>query len=103
MYAIYDSQAKTFGQPFVAANNDVAMRACTDLVTPQHGRPHTDHVLHPEQFMLFVIGEYDTESGHLHEYDDERHMCVVKFVELVPVATENLNKVLEELDRKSVV
>lgn len=61
-YAIFDTAAVAYLQPFFMHNDDLAVRAFRDNVNAD-----TDSVisLHPEQFTLFKIGTFDDKSGTL--------------------------------------
>jgi hypothetical protein len=61
MYVIYDSKAKVYNKPFFMLNDSIAIRAVTDLANDLS----TDVGRHPEDFILFSIGEYDDESATL--------------------------------------
>lgn len=55
MYSVYDAVAKEFGPPVLARNNDVASRMYVQLLA--------EHRLVQADFILYWIGEYDTETG----------------------------------------
>lgn len=59
IFAIYDSKARSFLQPFYAPEIAVAQRhfrtAANDAAT--------QICQYPEDFTLFYIGEYDDQSG----------------------------------------
>lgn len=60
-YAIYDSVAKVFSQPFTAANNAVATRMFSNTASD----PSTNIFKNPTDYSLHHIGEYDDEVGVL--------------------------------------
>ena len=60
IYSIYDNLAKSHATPFFAVNDDVARRSFVDLVAD----PRTTVAQHPDDFTLFCVGVFDTESGH---------------------------------------
>lgn len=61
IYAIYDSKAAAFLQPFFATCHAVAFRnverACRN--------PDSPFVQFPEDFTLFLVGSFDDEAGAL--------------------------------------
>jgi len=61
VYAIRDVKANHYATPFFMASNGLAIRAFSDLVSD----PKTTLNRHPDDFQLFVIGEYDDNSGEL--------------------------------------
>lgn len=61
VYSIYDEKAKCFGQPFFMAHNGMALRAFSDLIQDKN----TMVAKHPSDFKLYVLGEFDDNSGGL--------------------------------------
>lgn len=61
--SVFDSVASTFGRPFFVPSRAVAIRTFTDEVN----RPdeQSNLYLHPDDFSLFVIGQFDDQSGAL--------------------------------------
>ena len=59
LFAVYDSSANLYDNPFVAVNKAVAVRsfgqACQDPKTPMNQ--------FPKEFRLALIGIYDDETG----------------------------------------
>jgi len=58
LYSIYDSKSETYSKPFHMHNDSVALRNCTDLASD----PNTEVAKHPEDFTLFLIGEWDDNT-----------------------------------------
>lgn len=61
VYAIFDTKADMFNQPFVFTTNGQAIRAFSDLAYDKNtfvGR-------HPEDYRLFKIGMFDDSTGLL--------------------------------------
>ncbi|AXL15580.1 nonstructural protein [Microviridae sp.] len=63
--AIYDNKAHFYNKPFYQINRQVAERTATDLVSDIN----TDVSKHPEDFILFELGEFDdaTATFDLHD------------------------------------
>lgn len=59
IYALYDLKALNYSNPFYAVNDALALRMTIDAASS----PDTLLNLHPADFQLFRIGEYDNESG----------------------------------------
>ena len=59
LFAVYDTTANLYENPFVAVNKAVAVRsfgqACQDVKTPMNQ--------FPKEFRLALIGIYDDETG----------------------------------------
>jgi len=62
IYSIYDDTAKAFMQPFFLHNHALAVRAFTDQVNSETPNSLS---LHPEQFTLYHVGEFNDETGNL--------------------------------------
>lgn len=61
VYAIRDSVANNFAPPFVMDSDALATRAFRNLSSNQN----SDVALNPSDFMLYKVGQYDTEAGTL--------------------------------------
>lgn len=59
IFAVYDHKAQDFGQPFFNQNTATALRAFTDLVND----PSTTVFKYPDDFTLFEIGHYESNTG----------------------------------------
>lgn len=60
LYSICDVVAQEYGEPFMAKNDDIARR-CFHL-----GLSKADPSV-KKDYMLYQIGEFDTETGHITE------------------------------------
>jgi hypothetical protein len=60
-YVIYDVKAKMYNKPFYLQNDDVALRAFTDLAND----PNTDVSKHPADFILFSVGTYEDTTAEI--------------------------------------
>lgn len=59
VYTIYDAKAKVYNKPFYQLNEDVMVRTAQDLLTDMT----TDVARHPEDFVLYYMGQYDDNKG----------------------------------------
>lgn len=59
LYTIRDAKADYYIPPFAQRNNGEAIRAFQDTCS----KPGTTIHDHPEDFFLFLIGEFDQELG----------------------------------------
>lgn len=59
MFAIYDSKAEAYMQPFFAPTNAMAIRMFTDLVSDNSSQVSR----HSADYTLFAIGEYDDATA----------------------------------------
>lgn len=58
-YSVFDTKAAVFGAPFFSPKDGLAVRMFTDLVNDRS----TTVGRHPEDFTLYVVGEFDDETG----------------------------------------
>ena len=65
LYVIYDVKAAFYNKPFYFQNDSIALRAFTDLANEES----TDIAKHPEDFILFAIGEYDDEKASIKSHE----------------------------------
>lgn len=59
MYSVFDTKAECFGTPFFMPNRAMAERAFSDLAKD----PKTLVSRHPNDFILYEIGEYDDATA----------------------------------------
>lgn len=64
LYGVYDRKAQVYGQPFIAENDDAAIRAYySDFYRVYMDSPSSPFVMFPEDFDLCRIGTFDINSG----------------------------------------
>lgn len=61
VYSVFDSKAAVYGTPFFMPNDNMAIRAFSDLVNG----PENMISKHPEDFSLFVVGTFDDQLAKL--------------------------------------
>lgn len=64
VFAVFDSKAAFFGQPFFDQKEGSAIRNFSDAVNDS-SNPNNMWFKHPEDFSLFVVGEFDNLTGEL--------------------------------------
>lgn len=70
LFAVYDSKAESFGQPFFAVNAAVATRMFQAAVQD----PETPVGRHPEDFSLFRIGIWNADTGVVAGVEAPQHV-----------------------------
>lgn len=63
MYAVRDRASDQFANPMFLTSNGQAIRAFADEIN-RSGENNMLHQ-HPEDFDLYTLGEYDTDTGEL--------------------------------------
>lgn len=58
MFSIYDTKAEVYSLPQMFQSAGVAIRSFTDAVNT----PDTSFAMHPEDYTLFEIGEFDDQN-----------------------------------------
>lgn len=61
VFSVFDSKAGIFGTPFFSGTEASAMRDFSDNVNDSNPRNMWSN--HPEDFSLFHIGEFETNTG----------------------------------------
>lgn len=61
VYSVYDSKAESFSSPIFLPNDAMAQRSFADSVNS----PGSPVGKHPEDYILFLIGEWDAIEGKL--------------------------------------
>lgn len=59
VFAIYDTKAESYNLPFFQPTVSAAIRMFTDAVND----PKTNFFNHSQDYVLFLIGEYDVQTG----------------------------------------
>jgi len=60
MFSVFDSVSRTYGAPFFSPHVGLASRMFGDELSSSTTSVMT---LHPTDFDLFLVGEFDTETG----------------------------------------
>ena len=75
VFSIRDRSSVQFDRPFCGVNNGSAIRGFSDAVnSKEKGNVLNEH---PEDFDLYVLGEFDTETGKF-ETHDPRQIAIGK-------------------------
>lgn len=61
VFSIHDSKAAAYAPPFFMARMELALRAFNDLAADTQSQINK----HPEDYTLFLIGEFDDATGAL--------------------------------------
>lgn len=64
LFSVFDSKATSFGNPFSDQQPASAIRNFSDAVNDD-SNPNNMWHKHPEDFSLFQIGQFDTDTGEL--------------------------------------
>ena len=70
IFSIYDNKALSWGTPYYSLNNAVGTRQFEDAVN----QPDTPFNKHPEDYVLFAIGEFDQHTGELIPYEQSKNL-----------------------------
>lgn len=82
IYAIYDSKAKAYLQPWFAPNSATAFRNIEKAMR----NPQSPFVDFPADFNLFELGVFDDESGIIETHSaPQNHGNFLQFVPADPV------------------
>lgn len=83
-YSIYDRKAVQYHPPFFASTDGAAVRSLSDLVNDTN----TQVGRHPNDYVLFFIGDYDDQKGAMRPVSPLVH--VMDAQALVPQAPAQL-------------
>lgn len=64
VFSVFDSKAAVFGNPFVDQREQSAVRNFSDAVN-DGSNPNNLWHKHPEDFSLFLVGDFNTDTGRL--------------------------------------
>lgn len=72
--AIRDRAVDAFGVPIFVPAVGAAVRSFSDEIN----RPESPYAVHPEDYDLFHLGEYDAAAGAIRPYDKPRQVAIGK-------------------------
>lgn len=75
LFTVYDSKAETWSNPMAFQNENVAIRSLGQVVKDRT----TEIGAHPEDFSLYLIGEWSQMTGTLTPVPAK---CIIKAIEL---------------------
>lgn len=64
LYSVFDFKTAVFGRPFTDQSDNSAIRNFADAVNDSSNPNNLWHK-HPEDFSLFLVGDFDDENGEL--------------------------------------
>lgn len=74
VYSVFDEKAEEFSPPFYQANDRLAQRMVTESARGNGNML----AAYPEDFKLYRLGTFDTNSGKLEREDIPVLVCAVK-------------------------
>lgn len=94
IFAIYDQKAKVFIPPFYAHNEGTALRQFSNAINS----PDSDMSKYPEDFTLFLIGEFDDNKGEITGKAPSTMVNGLQMVEEKPINRDQLQLLNDKLD-----
>lgn len=76
--AVRDQKADAFGNPWYAQTVPMALRHFSDAVNNQD--PNNQWRMHPEDFALFHLGEFDSSTAKFELKEIPSQLCVASDV-----------------------
>ncbi|AXL14633.1 nonstructural protein [Microviridae sp.] len=71
IYTIYDRKSAIYQFPYQFHNDDVALRACQDLIN----KGNHSIADHPADYIMFKLGEYDDNEGVFLQLTTKEIIC----------------------------
>lgn len=87
LIAVYDIKAQIYGKPVCAQSHASAIRSFGDAVNDQN----TEYNKHPEDFILFAIGQYDDSTGNFEQDKPKELAKALALKELPDANPEKIN------------
>lgn len=84
--SIFDKKAEEYGPLFLARTDAVGARIFADAVTKGE---NSNLRLHPEDFALMAVGQFDEETGALWQENTHQHVVVIEAEAVVRLAFGN--------------
>ncbi|QXP08546.1 MAG: nonstructural protein [Arizlama microvirus] len=73
LFCTYDRASESYSPPFAAPHSGVAIRGFTDAINAANG---SDLAKHPDDFDLFEIGYFDSNTGYVTPHESGRQLVV---------------------------
>lgn len=70
VFAVYDGKAEAYGMPIFLPTIGLALRSFED----QCNNPESPMAMHPEDYGLFHLGDYDQEKGKFMNLEQPKHL-----------------------------
>lgn len=80
IYTVFDKAVNAFMQPFYARSAGEAIRSFTELANDKT----TNVGRHPNDYILFGLGEFDDQAGQFHGIEPYRMVAAHEVLELDP-------------------
>ena len=93
IYSIFDMGTKAYAQPFYTVNDGMAIRMFSDNVNSKEENMISKH---PDQFILFKIGEFNDQSGSIESFEKPVNLGMAATYKVDNEETE-LKEVLNQL------
>lgn len=71
MFSVYDAKAGAFNTPFFMATDEMAIRGFTDACND----PQTMFHKHPADFVLYLVGTFNDQTGETVGYSPALHVA----------------------------
>lgn len=90
IFSIYDSKAWFFGNPFFDHREGNVIRGFSDAVNSSD--PSNGYSKHPEDYSLYLLGEFDTDSGEFDIHKPKNLVTASALKQIINPEFENKNK-----------
>lgn len=87
IYSIYDTKAQMFQNPSMMLNDNMAIRGAATIVNDLT----TEYGLHPEDYTLYSIGKFDTETGDIFDVE------TISICPLITLVDDDLKKRINQI------
>lgn len=78
VFSVWDSKAELFSSPMLSVNKGTMMRTLSDVLND----PSHQYAKHPEDFVLYELGEFDDQRGEFHLHPASQSICVLRDLRL---------------------
>lgn len=83
VFSVFDSKLSTYDNPFYFTTEAAAIRAFSDQVNDQSGQgPFAKWSRHPEDYSLFIVGQFDDQLGKLQAQTPESLITASSLVDV---------------------
>lgn len=84
VFSVKDSKAAAFALPFFLPRVELAIRSFKDAVSD----PGHDMHKHPEDYTLWILGEYDDQKGALQPVEPVQVASAIEYAKTGPRAVQ---------------
>lgn len=100
MFSVFDTKMAVFANPFYDQREESAIRSFSDAVNDPN--PNNMWNKHPEDFSLYMIGEFDNDTGEIDLYKPQNLVTASALMSLRRDLPSKISEVVNHKEKAPV-